>query len=297
MTTIHLVSEFEETTKDFLKVVTHDGVFHADDVIAVSIISMVAGSPVQLVRTRNPGLIAQADVVIDVGGVYDASAGRFDHHQTRGGVVSVRHVFSGCASAGLIWDHYGDSIVLSHFSGVPSILDGLDIDNIVKEVHAAFISDVDSIDVGNRRPSPGEYSFSHAVASLNPAGGGNHDAAFLVAVEWVKPIIGAEINKAVARLKDRMDADKVFADSERVAVFPRYLEGWQDIVPERIQRVVFPRLGGGWSVQRPEGRVDLPTQDEARSLLGEDLVFIHANRFIGAAKTQSGAITLAHYGL
>ena len=294
MTTIHLVSEFDQA---MVSIATHDGVFHADDVMAVAIIQMAMNQPIQLIRTRQPELLTQATFAVDVGGTYDPESGRFDHHQVRGGVKSERFGFEGCAAAGLVWDWFGPRVVANHFSEVHSLAEGVDMGEIVKEVYASLIRDIDAIDCGNRRPAEGEYSFSHAISAQNPTWELGHDTAFLSTVEWVQRVIGAEINKAVARLKDKIDAEKVFADSERVAVFPRYLEGWQDIVPERIQRVVFPRLGGGWSVQRPEGRVDLPTQDEARTLLGEDLVFVHANRFIGAAKTQSGAITLAHYGL
>lgn len=34
-----------------------------------------------MVRSRDPDVLAQCDIVIDVGGVYDAAALRFDHHQ------------------------------------------------------------------------------------------------------------------------------------------------------------------------------------------------------------------------
>ena len=35
----------------------------------------------QLIRTRETELINQADIVLDVGGIYNPSIGRFDHHQ------------------------------------------------------------------------------------------------------------------------------------------------------------------------------------------------------------------------
>ena len=36
---------------------------------------------IDLVRTRDPPKLAQCDIVVDVGGVYDPAAQRFDHHQ------------------------------------------------------------------------------------------------------------------------------------------------------------------------------------------------------------------------
>lgn len=35
----------------------------------------------EIVRSRDPDVLAQCDIVIDVGGTYDASSLRFDHHQ------------------------------------------------------------------------------------------------------------------------------------------------------------------------------------------------------------------------
>ena len=34
-----------------------------------------------LVRSRDPAKLAEADVVVDVGGVYDSDAHKYDHHQ------------------------------------------------------------------------------------------------------------------------------------------------------------------------------------------------------------------------
>ncbi|KAG1660405.1 UPF0160 protein MYG1, mitochondrial [Nymphon striatum] len=64
-------------------VVTHNGNFHADDVFSVAALKSIFPS-FELIRTRDLETIAKADIVIDVGGEYDADAGRFDHHQ-RGG--------------------------------------------------------------------------------------------------------------------------------------------------------------------------------------------------------------------
>ncbi|MFQ3265592.1 MAG: uncharacterized UPF0160 family protein, partial [Colwellia sp.] len=61
-------------------IATHNGNFHADDVFSIAALKNIFPS-IKLIRTRNLELIAKADIVIDVGGEYDADAGRFDHHQ------------------------------------------------------------------------------------------------------------------------------------------------------------------------------------------------------------------------
>ena len=62
-------------------VATHHGSFHADDVLAWALIRVFLDPQAELIRTRDEGVIQSADVVIDVGGVFDPDSSRFDHHQ------------------------------------------------------------------------------------------------------------------------------------------------------------------------------------------------------------------------
>ena len=57
-----------------------------------------------IVRTRKPDDIAPANVVVDVGGVYDVDTGRFDHHQKSfTGVMSELDFSIRLSSAGLVY--------------------------------------------------------------------------------------------------------------------------------------------------------------------------------------------------
>lgn len=234
---LFMVNGFDGT---MTPIVTHDGVFHADDVLAVAIFMMTTHHNTQLVRTRKETEILQATCVFDVGGKYDPEKGLFDHHQERSGVKSVRFGFENCATAGLAWDWFGPAVIVRHFQHCPELVEGVDLADIVKDVYSAFIADVDAIDIGGRFPEKGEYTFSHCMGSFNPAFGDDYDTAFLKAVEFAGSVLGNELNRAVARLRDRKDAAIAFEQAEQVAVFDRYLNGWQEIVPSRIQRVIFP---------------------------------------------------------
>jgi uncharacterized UPF0160 family protein len=91
---------------------THNGHFHADEALAVYMLRLLptyASSP--LVRTRDPALLDTCHTVVDVGGVYDDTAKRYDHHQ-RG----FEEVFDGnhstkLSSAGLVYKHFGREII------------------------------------------------------------------------------------------------------------------------------------------------------------------------------------------
>ena len=61
----------------------HSGKFHADDTLAIYLLLQTHeffGS--EIVRTRDPAVLAECDCLVDVGGEYDHDRRRYDHHQT-----------------------------------------------------------------------------------------------------------------------------------------------------------------------------------------------------------------------
>jgi len=58
--------------------VTHDGIFHADEVFAIALWKKYISSDIEIIRTRDD---IDADISIDVGGLYFPKALKFDHHQ------------------------------------------------------------------------------------------------------------------------------------------------------------------------------------------------------------------------
>lgn len=94
--------------------VTHSGTFHLDDAFAYAVLRLAlglgeAGKDHALVRTREEAVIAAADVAWDVGAVYDAEANRFDHHQ-RGAPVREGDGLP-YSAAGLVWRRHGEAAV------------------------------------------------------------------------------------------------------------------------------------------------------------------------------------------
>ena len=94
-----------------IKIATHSGGFHTDDVFAVATLQLVYGvENVEIIRTRDEVELATADIVVDVGGVYDVAAKRFDHHQN-GGPVRANGI--PYAAFGLVWREYGETVASS----------------------------------------------------------------------------------------------------------------------------------------------------------------------------------------
>ena len=56
-------------------VATHNGPFHADDVLAWALLRQFMEEDLELIRTRDANRLNEADIVIDVGGEYDPHDG------------------------------------------------------------------------------------------------------------------------------------------------------------------------------------------------------------------------------
>lgn len=77
-------SDTPETKKQLIspKIGTHNGTFHCDEALACFMLKQLPEYRLaDIVRTRNPEELAKCDVVVDVGGVYDADKHCYDHHQ------------------------------------------------------------------------------------------------------------------------------------------------------------------------------------------------------------------------
>ena len=63
-----------------MKIATHNETFHADEVTA-SIIFSLLYDDIEFIRSRDPEVLDSADLVIDVSGKFDLVK-YFDHHPT-----------------------------------------------------------------------------------------------------------------------------------------------------------------------------------------------------------------------
>lgn len=69
-----------------MKIYTHDGTFHSDEVFAIALLKKFIGGKTEITRTRDEETLKLAKkdksvYVIDVGGEYKESFKNFDHHQ------------------------------------------------------------------------------------------------------------------------------------------------------------------------------------------------------------------------
>ena len=314
-------------------IATHSGSFHADDVFGVGVLMGVFSSHT-LVRTRDKARIEAADFAVDVGGLWSAESGRFDHHQRSFTGARPAQVHDGVekpgvgyASAGLVWSAYGGAYVqdLAQRSGYE--LDARSVLEIERSIDSSLVQYLDIVDTGQGDVAPGIFGLSALIAQLNSNWMEEHgltaeekalaqENRFREAVAITRQFLDRAIVKKISQIRS-MDI---------VRTSPRLLGGrvlhlqeggmpWTRVVVDEMPEVllvIYPDSDGNQyqvkTVPVEPGsftaRKDLPKawaglrDQELAAVAGvPDSVFCHMNLFIGGARSLEGAVRLAELAL
>lgn len=147
-----------------IRIATHDGAFHSDEVLAVAILTKLFPRH-QVLRSRKQEILDSADFVVDVGGVYDHTTHRYDHHMKDPPGDGQGHIYS---SAGLIWFHFARSYLQK--IGIPRDYTYRDrpIDlqqEVEKIINARWVYPIDRCDNG---VTTGITPISEIVSAISP---------------------------------------------------------------------------------------------------------------------------------
>ncbi|KAI4303613.1 hypothetical protein MLD38_039221 [Melastoma candidum] len=317
---------------------THNGSFHCDEALGCFMIRLTEQfRDAEIVRSRDPQVLEGLDAVLDVGGVYDPTRDRYDHHQ-KGFEEVFGHGFSTkLSSAGLVYKHFGKEIIAKELQVNE---EHPDVHRLFLAVYKSFMEAIDAVDNGINKydtDQPPKYvnntHLSSRVGRLN--------------LDWIDPDQSPEKeNEAFQRamalaggefldnvrfhakswLPARSIVMECIADrhsvdpSGEIMVLKRFCP-WKLHLFELEQEMKIDPLikyvlyqddrSKGWRVQavsvapdRFESRKALPAQ--WRGLRDDNLseesgipgcVFIHMSGFIGGNKTYEGALELARAGL
>ncbi|KAK0411586.1 hypothetical protein QR680_005728 [Steinernema hermaphroditum] len=129
---------------------THNGKFHCDEVFACYMLKRLPEFQNHIIlRSRDPNLLADCKIVVDVGGVYNHSSLRYDHHQREFNEsmksLDILDFSTKLSSAGLVYAHYGKRVIgsiLGLANGEPVI------DVLFRKVYENFVEGVDAVDNG-----------------------------------------------------------------------------------------------------------------------------------------------------
>jgi uncharacterized UPF0160 family protein len=296
------------------KIVTHGtSRFHTDDVFAVAILDLLNNGDIEVTRMgRIPDevVLKGADYVVDYSWQYDAEKDIFDHHQEGG--AGARENGIQYASAGLVWEKYGEALCGS-----------AEVAHIIDEILIAPIDGGDNGQdlftlIGETRP----YLLQDVISLYrNEEDDAEKDkAAFMQAEELAKFILQKEIAKAQTYVKAKKEAIVAYenAADKRLVIFddPTYSSGnllfALSEFPEPLF-IVFPdgEYGGSWRVKALrkgeasfESRKDLPASwgglldEELQKASGvADALFCHRGLFTCGAKSKEGALQMAQKAL
>ncbi|MBA6252977.1 MULTISPECIES: MYG1 family protein [unclassified Colwellia] len=288
-----------------LTIATHNGNFHADDVFSIAALKHIFPN-FNLIRTRNLEIIGKADIVIDVGGEYNADAGRFDHHQ-RGG-AGERENGIPYSSFGLVWQKYGLEICQGN-------------QDVANAVDAGLVSTIDAIDCGyTEGASKGinqGISLSQTISMFNPTWqeDSHFDNCFDEAVEFATRILTRFIASANGGISAKEIVAKAIENAEdpRVIVLDKYTP-WKRTVhalSAQALYMVYPSGSGPWRIQTVpvepgsfEDRKSLPqawaglSDDALKAVTGiDDAMFCHNGLFIAGAETFESTMKMAAIAL
>ena len=250
-------------------IATHDGKFHADDVFGVALLTSLHPDA-EVVRTRDPERLAQADVVLDVGGVYDARTLRFDHHQKSSGARPSGILFS---AFGLLWQHYG----LEYCGGDARVHGKID---------RRLVTAIDAVDNG-------QFRVAVDLARTLLARLRQQYVSAFAAEDEFKELYAATPDKRFVVLEKFMPHGSVATAQPELlfTVFPGATGNWtiQTVRPEGSEFGSRKHLPAAW-----RGLNDA----ELAAVTGvEDAVFCHKAGFIGAARSREGALRLLELAL
>eukprot|EP00268_Persea_americana_P047386 TRINITY_DN4935_c0_g1_i4.p1 TRINITY_DN4935_c0_g1~~TRINITY_DN4935_c0_g1_i4.p1 ORF type:complete len:375 (+),score=75.92 TRINITY_DN4935_c0_g1_i4:229-1353(+) len=128
------------------RVGTHNGSFHCDEALGCFMIRLTDKfREAEIIRTRDPQVLDKLDAVLDVGGVYDPSHDRYDHHQ-KGFTEVFGHGFATkLSSAGLVYKHYGMEIIAKELQ---LDVEHPDVHRLFIAVYKSFMEAIDAVDNG-----------------------------------------------------------------------------------------------------------------------------------------------------
>jgi len=290
-----------------------------------------------IVRTRDAEQLAECDIVVDVGGVYDPATHRYDHHQrsftdTMATLTDGKMNFNTkLSSAGLVYLHFGRRL-----------LDQLMPDSsdnhkevVYNRLYEYFMEEIDAVDNGiNATEEKPKYhvttTLGGRVRNLNPAwndANPDFDGQFEKATELVGSELVSRVEGMVNRWLPALDiVRKAFNKRHEVhssGQIIRFDQGgcpWKEHLyqleaaagsEEEVLYAIYADSNGSWRVHavgvQGEGfKSRLPLPESWRGIRDEKLseltgipecIFVHATGFIGGNKTEEGALEMARQAI
>lgn len=282
---------------------THSGKFHADDVMATAILSLILGD-IKVTRTRDENILSKLDFV------YDISLGEFDHHQLNKEIRANNIPYAAC---GLVWREFGSRIIQKFNSE----FDEEDIMSIFDYIDKNLVQGIDATDNGIDIKSEIKVtSISDIIQGFNPTWDSTYskDDAFKEAVLYATDVIKRIISRQVSVIKARIIVNEAFQsrNTNEIMVLKKGCPWLQQLfkidINNEVLFVISPDDNNAeYKIQTVkktadtfEARKDLlesirgKSSEEINSIIKiDDAIFCHSAGFIASAKSLESALKIA----
>lgn len=294
-----------------------DGHFHACECLCVYFLRNTKEfEGAEVIRTRDAAILAECDAVCAVGGVYDHSHRRYDHHQ-----LSFEDTFPECqiplSACGTIYRHFGQEVVTNILARTDR-----DIQSYAKYLYESMYWEfVKEIDAEENAVGACEghvdlvYDIHTGITSrvwmMNSDSDFDH-ALELIAREFEAMLVYMFDSRipAIDAVRSSFDKRMEVDESGKIMVLEEAC-GFQGHLKdieranggECILFVVTGRTDGTWGIvtistggfgmRKPLPFAGLRDAELSEACGIPGAVFVHRNAFIGAFRTKEGAIEFA----
>lgn len=320
--------------RSHLNLYTHDGLFHADDVFASALLSLMA-EDVHIVRGSDLEIPEDTDkwIIFDIGG------GELDHHTPENKESNGVHPGTGIpyASCGLVWKKYYKDILEAQncperyteivFSRLDtSLIQGIDAEDNGYDPVGAELERLPNLqaDLKNEISYASRTSFtiSQVIKDFNPPWNSDIDPydAFLDAVSFAKDVLLNRLDSIISSLDGRDYILRAIDYSANHLMILDEFAPWEGVLysqrnnpkAQDIWYVISPALRGGWNIQcalvnsndRSVFRHPLPEEwyglryEELQKVSGiKTAIFCHPSGFLAGTETMEDALAMAQKGM
>ena len=292
-----------------LVIQTHSGRFHADEVIAIILLSnyySLKSCEIKIVRSRDKEIFETSDILVDVGMKYDPETLRFDHHQEDFFETWDPTSKIPLSSVGLVWRHYGLDIVQNYLLGNTEYESNeTHLKNLHDLIYQKILLEVDAYDNGIKLNTE-NFNISSLVNSLNGdvSDSKSQNLNFEKAMRMIGEILDIKFKEVVdnyysfqrdLEIVQKMDLNQDFLYVEKK--IPTFYECLNQLDPKyRVKFIIFKkenyviearkRKYNSFELIKP-----LVSEEYLKSHLDnpEDLIFIHKALFIAKTKSYKSA--------
>lgn len=313
-----------------LNLFTHDGLFHADEVFATAMFSLMA-EDINVVRGGDADVPQEGGWII-----YDIGGGELDHHTPENKEANGTHPGTDIpyAAFGLVWKKYYEEVLETldcpprYFSQVyrrleTSLILGIDAADNGYDPAAGLLETMPNITADQKKQiiytAKTAMSVSQVIKDFNPPWNSSMDYfnAFMDAVSFAKDILLNRIDSIISSLDARDYVLQCIAYSANHIMIMDEFAPWEGVIYSQsdfdpkardIWYVISPALRGGWNIQcvlensddRTSYRKPLPKSwyglrsQELQQVSGiSDAIFCHVSGFVAGCKSQSGVLQMA----